>query len=144
MEKRKYLLVDIKVLPEVFLRVLRAKELLASGEAKNVSRATKMADVSRSAYYKYKDSVFHADNEREAVTITATLLDETGALQELLASISKVGGNVVTINQSMPENGAANVAVTIRTEGMRISLEELCDKLAKQRTVVEVRQSTKL
>ena len=39
MEKR-FLLVDVSVLPEVFLRVLRAKELLASGAAKNISVAT--------------------------------------------------------------------------------------------------------
>lgn len=141
MEKRKYLLVDAAVLPEVFLRVLKAKELLASGEAKNVSRATRMADVSRSAYYKYKDSVFRADTEGTAVTLTATLKDKTGALQELLAGISRVGANVITINQSVPENGAASVAVTVRTEGMQISLEELCERLARQKTVVDVRQT---
>ena len=139
MEKRTYLLVDAAMLPEVFMRVLKAKELLASGEAKNVSRATRMADVSRSAYYKYKDSVFRADNEREVVTIAATLLDETGALQELLATISGAGGNVTTINQSMPENGAANVAVTVRTSNMATTLEELCSRLAAQKTVVDVR-----
>lgn len=141
MENRRYLLVDAAVLPEVFLRVLRAKELLANGEAKNVSRATRMADVSRSAFYKYKDSVFHADSERQVSTITATLLDETGALQALLASISNAGAGVVTINQSFPENGAAAVAVTIRTEGMSMSISELCEKLKRQKTVVDVKQS---
>lgn len=141
MEAKKYLLVDADVLPDVFLRVLRAKELLASGEAKNVSRATQMADLSRSAFYKYRDSVFHADMGRELVTLTATLLDETGALQALLAGVSAAGAGVVTINQSMPENGTAVVAVTVRTDGMRESLDELCDGLLGQRTVVEIRRS---
>lgn len=141
MDVKKYLLVEASVIPEVFLRVLHAKELLASGEAKNVSRATKMADVSRSAFYKYKDSVFHAGTGRDTTTITTTLLDETGALQSLLAAISGAGAGVVTINQSVPENGAAVVAVTVRTDGMRVSLEELCNILKKQRTVVDVRQN---
>ena len=141
MEPRNYLLVDSAVLPEVFVRVLTAKELLANGEAKNVSRATAMANVSRSAFYKYRDSVFRADNQRQVATLTATLKDETGALQTLLASISQAGAGVVTINQSMPENGAAAVAVTVRTEGMHISLDELAQTLKKQHTVVDVRRT---
>ena len=34
-------MVDAAVLPEVFLKVLKAKELLASGEARNISAATR-------------------------------------------------------------------------------------------------------
>ncbi|MFQ7004495.1 MAG: hypothetical protein ACLRRT_13015 [Ruthenibacterium lactatiformans] len=48
--ERRFLLVDVSVLPEVFLKVLKAKELLAAGSAKNVSAATKMAGLSRSAF----------------------------------------------------------------------------------------------
>lgn len=141
MESKQYYLVEAAVLPEVFVRVLKAKELLASGEAKNVSRATRMADVSRSAFYKYKDSVFRADSERDVVTLKATLLDETGALQMLLAGISQAGAGVVTINQSMPENGTAVVAVTMRSSGMQLSLEQLRAALLQQRTVVEIKWS---
>lgn len=141
MPEKKYLLVDAAILPDVFLRVLKAKELLASGEAKNVSRATAMAGVSRSAFYKYKDCVFHADTGSGVITLTAALLDETGALQALLGGISSAGAGVVTINQSMPENGAAQVAVTVRTDGMSMSVDELCAMLERQRTVVEVKRS---
>ncbi|MDL2324798.1 ACT domain-containing protein [Ruminococcaceae bacterium OttesenSCG-928-A16] len=141
LDEEKYLLVAASVLPDVFLRVLRAKELLASGEAKNVSRATKMVDVSRSAFYKYKDSVFRADTGRDVFTLTAALLDETGALQNLLAAISGAGAGVVTINQNMPENGAAVVAVTVRTQGMEMDIDTLCEELKKQRTVVDIKRS---
>ncbi len=136
--KKVYLLVEASVLPDVFIKVLRAKELLAGGQAKNVSKASAMAGVSRSAFYKYKDCVFYSDNERQTLTITARLLDQTGALQSLLAGISQAGAGVVTINQSIPENGAATVAVTVRTEGMHQSLEELVERLKKQKTVVSV------
>ena len=141
MESRKYLLVEASVLPEVFLRVLKAKQLLASGEAKNVSKATRMADVSRSAYYKYKDSVFYADSNKQVATINTVLKDETGALQSLLAAVSSAGAGVVTINQSAPENGAAQVAVVVRTEGMHQSLDDLAELLKRQKTVVDVRLS---
>ena len=54
MGKVNYLLVDMSVLPEVYVKVIEAKGYLQSGEAANASQAAKMAGISRSAYYKYK------------------------------------------------------------------------------------------
>jgi DNA polymerase III delta prime subunit len=78
------------------------------------------------------------ENGREVITVMATLRDETGALQSLLAGISAAGASIVTINQSTPENGAALVAVTIRTDTMQMTPEELTEKLSRQRMVVGV------
>ena len=136
---RRFYLVDAQVLPEVFLKVVRAKELLASGEARNISAATRSVGLSRSAFYKYKDCIFDSENGRELITVMATLRDETVALQSLLAAISAAGASIVTINQSTPENGAALVAVTIRTDTMQMTPDELTEKLSRQRTVVSVR-----
>ena len=83
MAERRFLLVDADVLPEVFVKVLQAKELLASGAVSNISAAAKQAGISRSAFYKYKDTVFDAETGRESITVVATLLDKTGALQGL-------------------------------------------------------------
>ena len=58
--------------------------------------------------------------------------------QSLLAGISAAGASIVTINQSTPENGAALVAVTIRTDTMQMTPEELTEKLSRQRMVVGV------
>ena len=138
--KRHFLMVDAAVLPEVFLKVLKAKELLASGEARNISAATRAVDLSRSAFYKYKDCIFDARSTQQIITVLATLLDENGALQALLGGISAAGGSVVTINQATPENGAAKVEVTVRTDTLRVSIEELLAQLAQQRAVVEVHQ----
>lgn len=138
--ERRFLLVDASVLPDVFIKVLKAKELLASGAVRNISSAARQAGLSRSAFYKYKDCVFDARNSRKVITVLATLLDETGALQALLAGISAAGGSVVTINQSTPESGAAQVAVSVRTDTMQMSVEEMLQKLRRQRTVVEIRQ----
>ena len=40
----------------------------------------------------------------------------------------------------MPENGAAQVAVSIRTGGMQGTLEDMLAQLKKQRTVVDIRR----
>ena len=106
---QKCLLVDAEALPEVFLKVLKAKELLASGAARNISDAAKQVDISRSAFYKYKDSVFDAENSNEVITVLATLLDETGALQSLLAGISEKrcgsGGSKRSLRHHADERG---------------------------------------
>lgn len=138
MSAKRYLLVEAAVLPEVFVKVLQAKELLASGEVTNISAAAKQAGISRSAFYKYKDSVFDAETGRESLTVVATLLDKTGALQSLLTGISAAGASIVTITQSRPENGAAQVEVTVRTATMQISVEEMLSRLMNQPFVVEV------
>ena len=57
MRNATYLLVEQDVLPEVFTKVLQAKEFLVSGEASSTSEAVRMAGISRSALYKYKDFV---------------------------------------------------------------------------------------
>ena len=140
MVKRQFLMVDTAVLPEVFLKVIKAKELLASGEARNISMATRQVDISRSAFYKYKDCVFDARNTQQVITVLATLLDETGALQALLAEISAAGGSVVTINQATPENGTAKVELTVRTDALHMNIDEMLAHRGQQHAVVEVHQ----
>ncbi len=140
---KKFLIVDQAVLPEVFSKVLRAKELLASGAAKNVPAAAKMVDLSRSAFYKYKDSVFDFENTKSIVTVKAVLLDETGALQALLSELSASGASIVTINQSAPENGTAVVSVTLRTDSMPQPIDDVLLSIQGQRTVVSIRRTVK-
>lgn len=52
-----YYIVEASALPEVFLKVAETKRLLSTGEAGTVNEATRMTDISRSAFYKYRDAV---------------------------------------------------------------------------------------
>ena len=55
--KPKYYLVEAGVLPEVFIKVTEARELLETGEVRTVAEAVERVGISRSAFYKYKDSI---------------------------------------------------------------------------------------
>lgn len=66
MAKFKYLLVNQDILPQVYSKVIYAKSLLASGEAANATQAAKMAGISRSAYYKYKDGILNITRRMRA------------------------------------------------------------------------------
>lgn len=49
-----YYLVEADMLPEIFLKVMEAKELLQTGECSTVGDAVNRVGISRSAFYKYK------------------------------------------------------------------------------------------
>mgnify|MGYP000287857102 FL=1 len=88
MNQAKLLLVSADALPEVFRRVVEAKQYLMSGAAANTSEAARMAGISRSAYYKYKDSVYpyQSKGASRLVTIHAVLEDRPGVLMALISS----------------------------------------------------------
>lgn len=131
MSKLNYVLVNADILPEVYRKVLEAKNYLAAGEAQSATQAAKMAGISRSAYYKYKDSVFeyNPENSEEIETLLLTLVDTKGVLSAIVNEIFLVDANVLSINQDVPQNGVAKVSLTMRIAEMSVSVEELIEKL---------------
>ena len=125
--KPKYYIVESSALPEVFLKVAEAKRLLSTGEASTVNEATRMTDISRSAFYKYKDAIrpFNDMLNGHIVTFQVLLKDEPGVLSSILASFAASGGNILTINQSIPTGGVAAVTLSAETSNLTTTLEEL-------------------
>jgi len=137
--KPKYYIVEASALPEVFLKVAEAKRLLSTGEASTVNEATRMTDISRSAFYKYRDAVLPFQNMMTGRIITFQLLlhDEVGLLSELLDVFADAKANIITINSIVPTNGTAVVTVSAETMDINISLEELLHQLSTFRGVVK-------
>jgi chorismate mutase len=137
--KPKYYIVEASALPEVFLKVAEAKRLLSTGEASTVNEATKMTDISRSAFYKYRDAVLPFQNMMTGRIITLQLLirDEVGLLSELLDVFADAKANIITINSIVPTNGTAVVTVSAETMDINITLEELLHQLSSFRGVVK-------
>lgn len=141
MNDPKFVVVSTDVLPEVILKVLEAKRLIAQGVCRTSTEACKKADVSRSAYYKYKDSVYlHSEKmSRRVVTYHFVLLDQAGVLSEVLASLYKNNANVLTINQNMPIDSAATVTITVRFDDVAVDPEAVRKDLEKTEGVAKVR-----
>lgn len=131
MEERKLVLADLSVLPPVHHKVLLVKELLSSGKAETVNDAAEMANVSRSAYYKYKDYVFPFNQMRGILTLLAEVVDKQGVLSEILSVTSEAGCNILTINQNVPVSGAASITLTLETENMRLCTDEFISAVEK-------------
>ncbi len=140
MGKVNYVLVNADILPEIYTKVLSAKEFLATGEALSATQAAKMAGISRSAYYKYKDSVFkyNPESTKENATLHFRLRDTKGVLSAVTGELYLVGANVLSINQQIPQNGVAGVTLTMRIAEMTVTLEELIERLRKVNGVKSV------
>ena len=137
--KPKYYIVEASALPEVFLKVAEAKRLLSTGEASTVNEATRMTDISRSAFYKYRDAVLPFQNMMTGRIITFQLLlhDEPGLLSNLLGIFANANANIITINSIVPTNGTAVVTISAETMDLTISIEELLHQLGEFRGVVK-------
>ncbi|MCI7096434.1 MAG: ACT domain-containing protein [Clostridiales bacterium] len=129
--KPEYYIVEASALPEVFVKVAEAKRLLSTGEAATVNEATRMTDISRSAFYKYRDSVMPFQNMMNGRIITFQLLlhDQPGMLSEILTIFADRKANIMTINSIVPTNGTAVVTISAETMDLTVELEELLRQL---------------
>lgn len=132
LEKEKiFFIVDSIVLPEIFLQVIKVKKLIENNSCKTIQDAVSKVGISRSAFYKYKDSVFplYENTRGRTVTIAITLDDRAGILSIILNDIADSGANILTINQNIPLNNIANITITIETGNMKKDLGELIEQI---------------
>ena len=137
--KPKYYIVEATALPEVFVKVAEAKRLLSTGEAATVNEATKMMDISRSAFYKYRDSMLPFQNMMHGRIITFQFLlqDKKGLLSELLSIFAEHKVNIQTINSIVPTNGCALLTISAETIDLAISLEDLLRQVSQVPGVIK-------
>ena len=128
----KYYLVEASALPEVFLKVAEAKRLLSTGEASTVNDATKMMGISRSAFYKYRDSVLPFQNMMTGRVITFQFLlhDRKGLLSSLLMVFAEHKANIQTINSIIPTNGSAVLTISAETKDLEVPIEQLLQEVS--------------
>lgn len=137
----KYYLVQEDILPEAILKTVMAKELLLKGAANTVNEAVEKVELSRSAFYKYKDKVFpfHQWSKGKIVTLELLMQHQPGVLSTVLNIIASVKGSILTINQNLPLQGLANATLSIETAEMNQDLEELLKIITEVAGVQEVR-----
>ena len=111
----KYYIVEAQALPEVFLKVAEAKWLLETGEVATVNDAARATGISRSAFYKYRDSISPFQN----------------LMAGILTIFAQFGANILTINQAIPTNGCASVTISAETSGISQGVEALMRALSQ-------------
>nr|WP_083465280.1 ACT domain-containing protein [Thalassobacillus sp. C254] len=136
----RFYLVRQDMLTEAMQKTLDAKALLESGKETKVGDAVTRVDLSRSAFYKYRDAIFpfHTMIKEKIITLSIHLEDRSGSLSELLGVVAQANSNVLTINQTIPLQGRANVTLTIDTAAISMELRQLVSKIKEIEAVVSV------
>ncbi|SDI92912.1 ACT domain-containing protein [Salimicrobium halophilum] len=127
----KFYLVRSDILPEAMKKTLDAKRMLDRGKAASVYEAVNQVGLSRSAFYKYKDAVYPFQQmvKEQIVTLFFHLEDQKGSLSQLLSVAAEFGCNVLTIHQTIPIQGKANVTLSLNTTGMNAGMNRLLQQL---------------
>lgn len=131
MDSTKYFVVKKKAVPEVLLKVVETKRLLATNRNMTIQEATDEVGISRSSFYKYKDDIFpfHENEKGQNVTFVIQLNDTPGVMAELLGMVASYGANVLTIHQSIPINGVASLTLSLEVLSETGNMSELIEKI---------------
>ena len=103
--QNKLVIVSSEVLPDIVLKVLAAKRMRARGEVSTSSEACRKVGISRSAYYKYKDSVFNYEEQLTNNIVSVYCIRERmekGVLSSIISRLYELNTNILTINQNIP------------------------------------------
>ncbi len=137
---KKFYLVREDVLPEAMKKTIEVKDMLDRGKAESIADAVAKFDLSRSAFYKYRDTVFPFSSikKERLVSLFFHLEDRSGTLSKLLSVVASSGCNVLTIHQTIPLQGRANVTLSLNTANMINEIDELLAELMKLEFVEKV------
>lgn len=127
----KYYVVKQKALPEVLLKVVKAKRLLESEKVMTVQEATEAVDISRSSFYKYKDDIFpfHENARGKTITFIMQIEDTPGLLSNVLGLIAEYHANILTIHQTIPINGVASLTMSVEILSVSGDSSEMIEKM---------------
>ena len=141
MKEEKFYVIGEEIVPDIFKKVMEVKKNILIGRAKDVSEAVKIVGISRSTYYKYKDHVYIMSEEMKSKKITLVILlsHEAGTLSKVLDCIAFNKGNILTINQDIPINMAANVTITLDISHIKKDLKHLVNTLRGLKNVISVK-----
>ncbi len=121
-----YLIVNKKILPDYYIKVINARILIETSQCKSVSEAVKKVGISRSTYYKYKDYIFTPSEDfGRKFTLSFKLDDCQGILSIILNLLKEQQTSIITIHQDIPINHSAIVIVTLDGKNLLLSIEEL-------------------
>ncbi|MFC3524173.1 ACT domain-containing protein [Marinococcus halophilus] len=126
-----FYLVREDLLTDAMQKTLEAKALLESGKVHKVAEAVQHVDLSRSAFYKYRDAIFpfHTMIQEQIITLSIQLADRSGSLSELLRIVAEANSNVLTINQTIPLQGRANITLTVDTSALSLEIRDFVRKI---------------
>lgn len=129
---KKFYLIREDVLPESVVKTLKIKEVLKNNPSLSIFEAVKQFDLSRSAFYKYRDTIFPIDEKIESTrefTLILYVNDIVGMLAEVLNTLSNLDLSVLTIHQSIPMEGRATITLSLDATSTDLEIDDVMKAL---------------
>ncbi|MDT3959335.1 ACT domain-containing protein [Staphylococcus kloosii] len=129
---KKFYLIREDVLPESVVKTIKIKDALKSDPKLSIFEAVKKYDLSRSAFYKYRDTIFPVDEKMETTkefTLILYVNDIVGMLAEVLNTLSRLSLSVLTIHQSIPMDHRATITVSLDAKGTDLEIDDVVASL---------------
>ena len=131
-DNKKFYLIREDVLPESVVKTLMIKDALKNDPTLSIFEAVKQFDLSRSAFYKYRDTIFPVDEKMENTkefTLILYVNDIIGMLAEVLNKLSALNLSVLTIHQSIPMDNRATITVSLDAKGTNLEIDDVIASL---------------
>lgn len=129
---KKFYLIREDVLPESVVKTLKIKDALKNNPELSIYEAVKLFDLSRSAFYKYRETIFPVDEkmlDHREFTLILYVNDIVGMLAQVLNTVSKLQLSVLTIHQSVPMEEKATITLSLSAKDTSISIDEIIKAL---------------
>lgn len=129
---KKFYLIREDVLPESVVKTLKIKDILKNNPSLSIFEAVKQFDLSRSAFYKYRDTIFPIDEKMESTrefTLILYVNDIVGMLAQVLNTLSSLQLSVLTIHQSIPMDGRATITLSLDAKGTDLEIDDVMEAL---------------
>ncbi|MDJ1111385.1 MULTISPECIES: ACT domain-containing protein [Macrococcus] len=139
--QKKFYLIREDVLPESVKKTLLIKDLLDKNPKLSIFDAVKKHDLSRSAYYKYKDTIFPVDEKarEKNLTIMVQVDDKVGLLSKILSFIALQNGSVLTIHQTIPIKEKTTITISLNATNIDMTINELIEAIGSIEHVNDVK-----
>ena len=128
--RNEFYIVAADVLPEALKKTAQIKALLSQNSNLTINEAADKVGLSRSAFYKYRESIFSYNkmNKERIVTLIVTAADEISVLAECLQIITEMDGQILTVNRGLPIQDTSKATLVIDTKNMKQEIETLVEK----------------
>lgn len=140
-DNRKFYLIREDVLPESVIKTLKVKDALKNNSNFSIYDAVKQFNLSRSAFYKYRETIFPVDEkilDQREFTLILYVNDIVGMLAQVLNAISQLQLSVLTIHQSVPIEDKATITLSLNARNSNLSIDEVIESLREINHVTKV------
>lgn len=133
--EKQFYLVDFQVLPEAIKKTIRIKESLKNGRVKTINEALSAMNISRSAYYKYKDHVEPVTGAVKERSITYFIM-----MQNDFSLLNKIMENndVLSINSGVAFGENVPTIISFKTKMTLADINLLAESIRRIKGIIRI------